>query len=336
MFAYTLKRLVQMIPALLGIIVITFILSRVLPGDPAIMLAGEQAPEEIVDKIRQDMGLDKPLYIQFFTYIGQLLQGNIGYAYHTGHTVASDLASRFPATIELTLASILIAVLVAIPVGIVAATRKESFLDHISRVFSLIGACVPIFWLGLMFIYVFYSILGWAPAPMGRISGDLNPPVHITGLYVLDSILSGDTAALKSSLSHLLLPAICLSTGTMAIIARMTRSSMLEVVDQDFVRTARAKGLRESAVIYKHALVNALIPTLTVLGLQFGFLMGGAVITETIFSWPGIGGYVTDSILAADYAPIQAFTLVSAVLYCGINLAVDLIYGFIDPRIRYE
>ncbi|ASA26406.1 peptide ABC transporter permease [Paenibacillus donghaensis] len=325
-----------MIPALLGIILITFILSRVLPGDPAIMMAGEQAPEEIVNKIRVDMGLDKPLYTQFFSYVGQLFQGDIGYAYHTGHSVASDLSTRFPATIELTLFSILIAILIAIPVGIVAATRKESIVDHISRVFSLIGACVPIFWLGLMFIYIFYSILGWAPAPMGRISGDLNPPVHITGLYVLDSLLSGDMIALRSSLTHLLLPAICLSTGTMAIVARMTRSSMLEIIDQDFVRTARAKGLRESAVIYKHALANALIPTLTVLGLQFGYLMGGAVITETIFSWPGIGSYVTDSILAADYAPIQAFTLVSAILYCGINLAVDLIYGLIDPRIRYE
>jgi peptide/nickel transport system permease protein len=265
-----------------------------------------------------------------------LLQGNLGFAYHTGHTVLSDFATRFPATIELTLASVIIAICVAIPVGIIAATRKESFMDHISRVFSLIGACVPIFWLGLLFIYIFYSILGWAPAPMGRISGDLNPPTHITGLYVVDSLMTGDMVALKSSLAHLLLPAICLSTGTMAIVARMTRSSMLEVIGQDYVRTARAKGLSETAVVGKHSLINALIPTLTVLGLQFGGLLGGAVITETIFSWPGVGGYVTDSILAADYAPIQAFTLVSAILFSFINLAVDLVYGLIDPRIRYE
>ncbi|MNB78045.1 Dipeptide transport system permease protein DppB [compost metagenome] len=336
MLVYSIRRLGQMLPALIGIVLITFILSRVLPGDPAVMLAGEQATPEVIENIRQDMGLDKPLYIQFFAYLGQLAHGDLGNAYHTGHPVASDFASRFPATIELTLFSILIAILVAIPVGIIAATRKESIIDHISRVFSLIGACVPIFWLGLIFIYIFYSKLGWAPAPMGRISGDLNPPTHITGLYIIDSLLSADWVALKSSLTHLLLPAICLSTGTMAIVARMTRSSMLEVIGQDFVRTARAKGLRESIVICRHALINALIPTLTVLGLQFGYLLGGAVITETIFSWPGIGGYITDSILAADYAPIQAFTLVSAVLYSLINLSVDLIYGLIDPRIRYE
>jgi peptide/nickel transport system permease protein len=325
-----------MIPALIGIVVITFILSRVLPGDPAIVMAGEQATDDVIAKIRMDMGLDKPLFVQFFSYVGQLLQGNLGFAYHTGHTVLSDFAIRFPATIELTLASVIIAICVAIPVGIIAATRKESFIDHISRVFSLIGACVPIFWLGLLFIYIFYSILGWAPAPMGRISGDLNPPTHITGLYVVDSLMTGDMVALKSSLAHLLLPAICLSTGTMAIVARMTRSSMLEVIGQDYVRTARAKGLSETAVVGKHSLINALIPTLTVLGLQFGGLLGGAVITETIFSWPGVGGYVTDSILAADYAPIQAFTLVSAILFSFINLAVDLVYGLIDPRIRYE
>ncbi|MEK5164060.1 ABC transporter permease [Paenibacillus sp. FSL R5-0527] len=336
MFTYTIRRLGQMIPALIGIVLITFILSRVLPGDPAVMVAGEQAPPEVIEKIRHDMGLNKPLFAQFFDYLGQLLRGDLGFAYHTGHTVASDFASRFPATVELTLASILIAVIVAIPVGIVAATRKESIIDHISRVFSLVGACMPIFWLGLILIYVFYSKLGWAPAPMGRISGDLNPPTDITGLYVLDSLLSADFVALKSSIVHLILPAICLSTGTMAIVARMTRSSMLETIGQDFVRTARAKGLGEAVVIGKHALINALIPTLTVLGLQFGYLLGGAVITETIFSWPGVGGYITDSILAADYAPIQAFTLVSAVLYCLINLLVDLLYGLLDPRIRFE
>lgn len=264
-----------MIPALIGIIIITFILSRVLPGDPALVMAGEQATDEVIAKIRADMGLDKPLFMQFFAYVGQLLQGDLGFAYHTGHTVMSDFATRFPATIELTLASMIIAICVAIPVGIIAATQKESIIDHISRVFSLIGACVPIFWLGLLGIYIFYSILGWAPAPMGRISGDLNPPTNITGLYVVDSLLSGDMVALKSSLAHLLLPAICLSTGTMAIVARMTRSSMLEVVGQDYVRTARAKGLSETAVIGKHSLINALIPTMTVLGLQFGGLMGG-------------------------------------------------------------
>lgn len=336
MVTYIVRRILYMIPGLIGIALITFILSRVLPGDPAVMLAGEQAPPQVVEKIRIEMGLDKPLYEQFLDYVGRLLQGDFGMAWHTGHTVLSDFSARFPATLELTIASFLIAVLVAVPVGIIAATRKESAVDHISRVFSLIGACVPVFWLGLMLIYFFYSKLGWAPAPLGRIGQDINPPTQVTGLYVLDSLLSGDMVALKQSLSHLLLPALCLSTGTMAIIARMMRSSMLEVIGQDYIRTARAKGIYERTVILKHALVNALIPTLTILGLQFGYLLGGAVITETIFTWPGVGGYVTESILATDYAPIQAFTLISAMLYSCINLTVDLAYGFIDPRIQYE
>ncbi|WP_242976089.1 ABC transporter permease [Desulfosporosinus sp. FKB] len=333
---YVLKRLLYAIPGVLGIILITFILSRVLPGDPAVMIAGEQAPPDVIENIRISMGLKDPLYLQFFHYIRQLGSGNLGTAWHTGHLVAQDFATRFPATLELTLVSMFIAVCFAIPVGVISATRKNSAVDHVSRVLSLLGAAIPIFWLGLVLIYIFYAKLGWSPAPMGRIGQDINPPTHLTGLYILDSLLTGDMVALKESISHIILPAICLSTGTIAIVARMVRSSMLEVIGLDYVRTARAKGLPERIVIYKHALVNALIPTLTILGLQFGYLIGGAVITETIFSWPGVGSYITESILATDYAPIQGFTLVSAILYMLINLSVDLIYGLIDPRIRYE
>jgi len=334
--AYVVRRLIYAIPGLIGIILITFILSRVLPGDPAIMLAGEQAPPEVVEKIRLEMGLNDPLYMQFVDYAKELVQGNLGTAWHTGHTVISDFATRFPATLELTIVSMFFAILIAIPVGVLSATKKNSWVDHISRVFSLLGAAIPIFWLGLVLIYIFYAKLGISPAPLGRISQGVYPPTHITGLYILDSLITGDMVALKQSLRQILLPAICLSTGTMAIVARMTRSSMLEVIGLDYVRTARAKGLNESTVVYKHALVNALIPTLTVLGLQFGYLIGGAVITETIFAWPGIGSYITESILATDYAPIQAFTLLSAILFMIINLLVDLVYGLIDPRIRYE
>jgi peptide/nickel transport system permease protein len=333
---YILRRMLFMVPGLIGIAIITFILSRVLPGDPAIMMAGEQAPPEVIGRIRQQMGLNDPLYVQFFHYMLQLLKGDLGFAWHTSHSVVADFVSRFPATVELTLVSFLIAVGVAVPVGIIAATKKESIIDHVSRIFSLIGACVPVFWLGLMLIYIFYSKLDWSPAPLGRIGQSINPPTQVTGLFLIDSLLSGDFKAFKQTLSHIILPAICLSTSTMAIIARMMRSSMLEVIGQDFIRTARAKGLYERTIIYKHALSNALIPTLTVLGLQFGYLLGGAVITETIFTWPGIGSYVTESILATDYAPIQAFTLVSAILYSFINLSVDVLYRFIDPRIRYE
>lgn len=336
MIAFVIRRLVYMIPSLFGIVVITFFLSRVLPGDPALMIAGEQALPEVVDRIRGQYGFDQPLYMQFIDYIGQLFRGDFGFAWHTGHAVADDFAARFPATVELTLASMAVAMIIAIPVGVLAASRKNSLIDHTSRVLSLLGSSLPIFWLGLLLISLFYTKLGWLPAPMGRISDSINPPTSITGLYVVDSLLSGDMVALKDSLLHLLLPALCLSTGTMAIVVRMVRSSMMEVLQQDFMRTARAKGLSERAVVYRHGLINSFIPTLTVLGLQFGYLLGGAVITETIFAWPGIGNYVTESILAADYSPIQAMTLLSAVLYGLLNLIVDVLYGVLDPRVRYE
>ncbi|MCA1292521.1 ABC transporter permease [Paenibacillus sp. alder61] len=336
MLKYALRRIAMMIPSIAGIVMITFILTRILPGDPALMITGEQALPEFVDKVREEYGFNQPLYIQLWDYIKQLLRGDLGFAWHTGHSVASDFVSRFPATLELTLASMFVALIVAIPLGIAAASRQNSIFDHIARVLSFIGSSVPIFWLGLLLITLFYSKLGWLPAPMGRISGGINPPTHITGLYVLDSLLSWDMIALKSSLHHLILPAICLSMGTMAIVTKMVRASMLEVIRQDFMRTAKAKGLSHGAVIYKHGLINSLIPSLTVIGLQFGALLGGAVITETIFVWPGIGNYVTESILSADYAPIQAMTLISAILYGFINLIVELLYGVLDPRVRYE
>lgn len=336
MLKYALRRIAMMIPSIAGIVMITFILTRILPGDPALMITGEQALPEFVDKVREEYGFNQPLYIQLWDYIKQLLRGDLGFAWHTGHSVASDFVSRFPATLELTLASMFVALIVAVPLGIAAASRQNSIFDHIARVLSFIGSSVPIFWLGLLLITLFYSKLGWLPAPMGRISGGINPPTHITGLYVLDSLLSWDMIALKSTLHHLILPAICLSMGTMAIVTKMVRASMLEVIRQDFMRTAKAKGLSNRAVIYKHGLINSLIPSLTVIGLQFGALLGGAVITETIFVWPGIGNYVTESILSADYAPIQAMTLISAILYGFINLIVELLYGVLDPRVRYE
>ncbi|AJY74783.1 peptide ABC transporter permease [Paenibacillus beijingensis] len=325
-----------MIPVLIGIVFITFFLTRILPGDPALMIAGTEAPDDVLEKIRNDMGLNEPLYLQFIHYVARLFQGDFGFAWHTGHSVLSDFATRLPATIELTLASFIVALVIALPVGIIAATKKESIVDHISRVFSLIGSCVPSFWLALILIYVFYSRLNWFPAPLGRLGNGISPPTSITGLYVVDSLLTWNIPVLGQALAHLALPAIVLSTGMMAIISRMVRSSMLEVISQDFIRTARAKGIYERTVVMKHALVNALLPTLTVIGVQFGLLLGGAVVTETIFSWPGVGSYITESILATDYAPIQAFTLMSALIISFTNLAVDVIYGLIDPRVRYD
>lgn len=333
---YIAKRFLSSMPALLIVIFLIFVLTRVMPGDPARMYAGEQATQEAVDKIRGELGLDKSYPEQFVDYVKGMTQGDFGYAWHTEHPVLEDFAQRFPASLELALTAILIAILVGVPLGIVSATNKNSLADHISRIVSLAGATMPVFWLGLMLILVFYAKLDIAPAPMGRISNYINPPTAITGLYVLDSILTGDMVGLKSSLAQIALPAITLSVSSMAVIARMTRSSMLEVLSQDYVRTARAKGLKERVVVYRHAFTNTLIPVLTVLGSQFGYLLGYTVVVETIFAWPGIGSYVTDSIMVTDYAPVQAFALLSAAVYVVINLTLDILYTVVDPRVKYD
>lgn len=329
------RRLLSMFPALLGVVVCIFLLTRVLPGDPARTLAGEQADPTTVEQIRVQMGLDAPVPVQFFRYVGDLLHGDLGFAWHTGHPVLDDFATRLPATVELALFALVIAVLVGVPVGILSATHRDRPVDHVTRVFSLIGASMPVFWLGLMVIFIFYNRLGVEPAPLGRIAQHVNPPTTITGLFVLDSLLSGDMAALRSSLSHIIWPALCLASGSTAIMARMTRSEMLEVINQDYIRTAISKGLSPLKVTAKHALKNAAPVILTVVGLQFGLLMGGAVITETVFSWPGIGSYVVQSVLATDYAPVQAFTLLAAVTYLIVNLLVDLMNGRLDPRVGH-
>lgn len=328
------RRLLAMIPALFGVIVCMFLITRVLPGDPARTYAGEQAPPSVVNEIRKSMGLDQPLYTQFFLYLADLFRGNLGFAWHTGQSVVEDFSTRFPATVELGLAALLIALLIGVPLGIVSATQRDRPVDHVSRVLSLVGSSMPVFWVGLLVIFFFYGQLGWAPAPLGRIGTGLNPPTHITGLYVLDSLISADIAAFGSSLQHLIWPALVLATGSTAIIARMTRSAMLEVIGQDYIRTATAKGLPRATVIGKHALKNAAPVTATIVGLQFGQLLGGAVITETIFTWPGVGSYVTQSILATDYAPVQAFTLLAAVIYLLVNLLVDIINTWLDPRVK--
>jgi ABC-type dipeptide/oligopeptide/nickel transport system permease component len=328
-----LRRVTAMVPALIGVVVCIFVLTRVLPGDPARTLAGDQADPSVVAKIRTDMGLDQPLHLQLVRYFTDLLHGNLGFAWHTGHSVASDFASRLPATVELALVALLIALLAGVPLGVISATRRDRPVDHAGRVFSLLGASMPLFWLGLMVIVVFYNKLGWAPAPLGRVAEGVNPPTGLTGLYLVDSLLTGDFVAFRSALSHIIWPALCLATGSTAIIARMTRSAMLEVIGQDYVRTAVSKGLKPSVVTLKHALRNAAPVIVTISGLQFGQLMGGAVITETVFTWPGIGSYVVQSVLATDYAPVQAFTLVAAVVYLAANLVVDLVNARLDPRI---
>lgn len=329
------RRLLAMIPALFGVLICVFLLTRVLPGDPARTLAGEQADPETVQRIRDQMGLDKPLWSQFVTYLSGVFRGDLGTAWHTGRPVLADLASRFPATVELALVALVIALILGIPLGIISAVHRGRWVDHLGRIVGLTGASMPLFWLGMLVIYVFYYLLDIAPAPVGRLGDSINPPTHVTGLYLVDSLLSGDTVAFGSAAQHIIWPALVLSTGALAMFSRMTRSAMLEILGQDYVRTAVSKGLRPRSVIGKHSLKNAAPPVLTVVGLELGQLLAGAVLTETIFTWPGIGSYITQSILATDYAPIQAFTLLAAVLYLVINLAVDLAQAAIDPRIRH-
>ncbi len=333
---YILKRILQMIPSILLVLLITFALTRLVPGDPARLIAGEQAPQSAVDAIREEMGLNKSVPEQFIIYLGDTLQGDLGTSYRTGKAVTEDFADRFPASIELALVALTIAIVLGVPLGILAAAKKNSIADYATRFITLLGTSLPVFWIGFVLIFLLYSQWDIIPAPFGRISRQINPPTHITGLYLLDSLLSNDMVAFKDALSYIILPAICLSLSSLAIISRMTRNNMLEVLNLDFIRTARSKGMKESKIILKHGFRSILVPILTVIGAQFGSLIGNAVVIETIFNWPGVGSYITTSILQTDYAPVQAFTLVSVFIYMGINLLLDILYTVVDPRISYS
>jgi len=331
---YIFKRLLLLLPVLLGVLVVVFVVLRVFTTDPAAMMLGQHATTAQIEQLRHQLGLDQPLYMQFFTYLGQILQGDFGRSLMTGSPVLQEVGARFPATIELALFAILLATVFGIIMGVVAAVRQNTKWDYSTMIISLLGVSMPIYWLGLLLIILFAVILGWLPAA-GRIDIGLEP-ARVTGMYILDSILTGNFAALVSSLRHIIVPGIALASYSTAIIARMTRSTMLEVVRQDYIRTARAKGLTERAVIYRHALRNALIPVITVIGLQMGSLLGGAVLTETVFSWPGIGGRLVEAILANDYPLVQGSVILVATIFVLVNLLVDILYAYIDPRIHYS
>lgn len=306
MLQYTLRRVLIAIPSILGVMIIVFAMVRLAPGDPAQLLAGEFADAETIELIRERFGLNDSIPRQFTRFVTGVLQGDLGESTRTKRLVTSDLATFFPNTLELALGAIVVALVFGIPAGILAALRPNSPIDLAVMLGALIGVSMPVFWFGLLAILIFSVQLGWFPV------------------------------AGRGTLRHLVLPALTLGLSSMAIIARMTRSSMLEVLNQDFVRTARAKGLFWRAVVLKHALRNALVPVVTVIGLQFGALLAGAVITETVFTWPGIGGLLVVSILARDYPVVQGAVLLIAVSFIAVNLIVDLVYGFIDPRIRYD
>lgn len=331
---YVLKRIAVLPVILLGVVTVLFVLTRLVPGDPARLAAGPKAGPEQVEQVRKEFGLDKPLVTQYFMYLGRLLHGDLGRSMRTWRPVADDIRAYFPASMELALVGVMVTVLLGVPIGVISAVKQGSASDHISRVIALIGASFPIFWLGLALQLIFYRTLGWLPAT-GRLASYLTPPAHITGLYTVDALLTGNFEVFGNALAHLLLPALTLSLGSMAIVSRITRSNMLEVLDQDYIRTARSKGVSEKDVNFVHALRNAMIPILTVIGLQAGALLGGTFLIEVIFDWPGMGLYTVGAITTMDYQAIMGVSLLVTVIYVLTNLIVDQIYAVLDPRIRY-
>jgi peptide/nickel transport system permease protein len=334
-FTYLVQRLLGILLVLLGVSIATFMISHVIPADPALVALGDHATPDLVANFRQENGLDKPVLEQYWLYLNGLIHGDLGKSIRTTRSVSQDLHDFLPATIELALAALLISLVAGVPLGIWSSMWRNRLPDHIMRIFSVIGASLPIFWLGLVLIGVFYYRLHWLPLG-GRIDKFITPPTTITGLFVLDSLFTANWAALKSSLLHLVLPSLALGYYSTAIIARMVRSSMLEVLGQDYLRTARAKGMVERLVILRHALRNAMLPVLTIIGVTFGDLLSGAVLTETVFSWSGLGRYATQSAISLDFPAVMGVTLLSAVIYAITNLLVDLGYFSLDPRVQYD
>ncbi|WP_064093935.1 ABC transporter permease [Rossellomorea aquimaris] len=334
MFQYTIRRLLQLIPVLLGMTLIVFFIIRAIPGDPAQVILGQQASKEAVEALRAQLGLDTVWYIQYFDYLKGLLTGDLGNSLRTKTEVSSEIWPYLAATFELALVAIIVAVVIGVNAGIISAWFQNSWFDYTAMILALIGVSMPIFWLGLMGQWIFGIELDILPTT-GR-ENIRNPIDSITNLYIVDTIIQGRFDQLGEVFKHLVLPGIALATIPMAIIARMTRSSMLEVMRSDYIRTARSKGLKMFWVVYKHSLKNAIIPVLTVIGLQMGLLLGGAILTETIFGWPGIGRYIYEAISFRDYPVVQSGILVVATIFVSINLIVDLLYAAVDPRIKYN
>jgi ABC-type dipeptide/oligopeptide/nickel transport system permease component len=333
-FALAAKRLLGALPNLFGIVLITFLLTRALPGDPAAFFAGPAGTQEAVEQVREKLGLNRTLPEQFWIYLQQLARGDLGQALSTGLPVRDELLARLPASLELVLASLLFAVVVAIPLGIAAARHPNSWIDHACRLVTTAGVSLPTFFTGLLLAYVFYFLLGWAPSPIGRLDPYLTAPPAVTGFYTLDSLIAGEPRVFIASLGQMLMPALTLGIFVLAPIARMTRASMLAVLSADFVRTARASGLSTTTVLVRYAFRNALLPVVTTMGMVFSFLLGMSVIVEKVFAWPGVGSFALEALVASDYAPVQGFVLTMAVLYTALNLVIDLLYVVIDPRVR--
>jgi len=329
---YILKRIFLMVIVMFGVATIVFFITHIIPADPVGAILGGNAPIERVDEMRHQLGLDKPITLQFIDYMKGIVHADFGISLKSNRPVLTDIINYFPATIELAVASMLFAVLVGVFLGIFSAIFRNKPIDHFSRVFSILGVSMPVFWLGLLLLLLFYYHLDWLPGG-GRNSLFIFP-LRITGFVLLDSLLAGNWAAFWDGLSHIVLPAFVLGYASAASIARIMRASMLDILRQDFIRTAKSKGLSKKVVIYRHALKNALIPVVTIIGLSFGSLLSGAVLTETIFSWPGLGRYIVNALLVLDYPAVTGGTLFIAFVYSLANLLVDISYAVLDPRMR--
>ena len=331
-----LARIAQAVPVVIGVVVISFLLTRALPGDPAVYFAGPAADEASIEQIRIALGLDKSLPEQFIIYVRDLAHGDLGRSLSTGQPVAEDLARRLPASLELTLVALVIACGVAIPLGVLAATRPGSIADHSCRLLVTAGVSLPTFFTGILLVYIFYYLLGIAPSPLGRLDFIHIEPPYVTGFYLIDAALDKDATTWLAAAAQLVLPAITLALFTLAPLARMTRGAMLTALSSDFVRTAKAAGLGRSTVVYRYAFRNALLPVITTLGMVFSFVLGANVLVEKVFAWPGIGSYAVEALVVSDYAAVQGFVLLMALLFVSLNLIVDLLYTVIDPRIGFD
>ncbi len=331
---YVLRRVLFIGLVLFGVSILTFFLSHVVPADPVLVALGEHARDDQIREYRHKYGLDRPVVAQYMIYMNGLLHGDLGLSIRTRRPVVDDLRDFFPATAELASAAWIIALVIGIPAGVLSAVYKDRLFDHTVRIVALVGGSIPIFWLGLVMLGAFYYRLRWLPGP-GRLDVYMTPPHEVTRLLLVDSVLARNWPAFTNAAAHLVLPAVALGYFSTAVVARMTRSAMLEVLGQDYVRTARAKGMPEGRVVLLHALKNAMIPTLTIIGISFGNLLSGAVLTETIFAWPGLGRYATASAVSLDFPAVMGVTLLAAVIYPIVNLLVDLAYLFFDPRVRY-
>jgi peptide/nickel transport system permease protein len=328
------RRLAAALPTLAGVVVVTFLLTRALPGDPAAYFAGPAATREAVEQVRARLGLDRSLPEQFLSYLGDLSRGDLGVSITTGQPVLSDILARLPASAELTLLGLLMAACLGITLGVLAALKPNGWLDNLCRVVATLGVCLPAFFTGLLLIYVFYYLLGWAPPPLGRLDAFSAPPPFVTGFFLIDSLIAGDLETFGSAAAQIALPAITLGTFAVAPIARITRGSMLAVMAGDFIRAARAHGLSWPRIVIVYALRNALLPVVTTLGMVFSFLLGANVLVEKVFAWPGIGSYAVEALITSDYAPVQGFVMAMGLLYVLLNLAIDLLYQVIDPRME--